>query len=468
MKKTLFTAGVCFCALAFLVGVMSCSSDSSSSEGEAEDSEEAGEGDTTTGTGSTSDGSSSDESTQTTQGSITDTPEGYAGATWELDAEELTAVTVSTKSDLVSYAKKGGYLIWVDGMIDMSEGYLPEDNSDEAGNLSSFIKTYTDGSYTTWTDWRTAYAAACTTSSDDETGDDTLDGYQDDMVAAWKALIKLTVKSNTMIIGKDTDSCIKGGMISISGESDIAIRNLVIEDAFDPFPHHEKNDGYNAEYDGICIQGDSSNIWVDHCTLKDTMSLAYVMTGGDDGTSEKWQTYDGLLDIKGTGANISVSYCKFQDHDKTSLIGSSDSEGDASTRLITYHHNYFYNCGQRLPMVRNTTFHLYNNYFDASDPTYTQQYAVGVRAGSTVYSENNYFGSGIKYSFNAQSSSAGTLYSSGDSDNSSKGVNTKYVESSGESLFSSSVGTYSYTAESASDAKTTVTTYAGATLVFSE
>ena len=312
MKKTLQSFACLCAALAFVL--VSCSGDDDESESSSESlieqdestsqsGDSSGESNSSSSTDQEGDSSSS-ESTQTIAGDITDTPEGYAGTLWELDASKLTAVTVSTKADLVAYAKKGGYLIWVDGVIDMSEGYLPCDSEDSGGNLNSFIKTYTEGSYITWTAWREAYAAACSTSTDDETGDDTLDGYQDKLTAAWKALIKLAVKSNTMIVGKGTDCAIKGGMISISGESDIAIRNLVIQDAFDPFPHHEKNDGYNAEYDGVCIQGDSANIWVDHCTLEDTMSLAYVMTGGGDGESEKWQTYDGLLDIKGTGEAV--------------------------------------------------------------------------------------------------------------------------------------------------------------------
>ena len=400
-------------------------------------------------------------------GDDTETVSGYAALNWSLDASSLTQVTVTSKNDLVTYAETGNYLIYVSGMIDMSEGSLPSDNTDSSGNLSSFISTNTSGAYSSWTTWRDAFAKACTTSSDNTTNDSTINGYQTALVKAWKSLIRLDVASNTMIVGLDSNSGIKGGYISISGKSNIVIRNLVIQDAFDPFPHHESGDGYNAEYDGIGIQGSSSNIWIDHCTFKDTMALAYVSTGGS--TSEKWQTYDGLLDIKNSSTYITVSYCKFMDHDKTSLIGSSDSDGDSSSRMITYHHNYFYNCAQRLPMVRNTTFHMYNNCFDSSSSApYTQSYAVGVRSGAIVYSENNYFGSGIKYSFTASSSSKGTLYQSGDSDSSSSGKNSSYISSRGSTKFSSAVNAYTYTPQTASEAKTTVTAEdgAGATLTF--
>lgn len=385
-----------------------------------------------------------------------DTPTGYASTSWSTSAS--TAVTVSTKSDLVKYAKTGGYIIYVNGMIDMSEGYLPSKAGGTSDSLDSLVKSKTASAYTTYSAWKDAYAAACSTSTEDGEKDSSNSSLYTTLWTlnnAYKAIIQLNIASNTTIIGLTDESGIKGGTLSISGVQNVVLRNLTIQDAYDPFPHHEKDDGYNAQFDCITIQGSSTqSIWIDHCTFKDTMELSYVSTGGS--ISEKWQTYDGLLDIKGLGKYITVSYCKFMDHDKTSLIGSSDSEGSSSTRLITYHHNYFYNCGQRLPMVRNTTLHLYNNFYSASDPHYTQQYAVGVRKGCIIYAENNYFDSGIKYSFK---NSDGSLYSSGNTDNASKGCDSTVT---GSTLFSSAVNAYSYTADSASDVPSLAKANAGA------
>ncbi len=386
-----------------------------------------------------------------------DTPTGYAGTSWSTSAS--TVVTVSTKSDLVKYAKNGGYIIYVSGMIDMSEGYLPSEGGGTSDNLDSFVKSKTSSDYTTYSAWKSAYAAACSTRTEDgdssSTSKSSLYSTLWTLNNAYKSIIQLNIASNTTIIGLTDESGIKGGTLSISGVKNVVLRNLTIQDAYDPFPHHEEEDGYNAQFDCITIQGsDTQSIWIDHCTFKDTMELSYVSTGGS--TTEKWQTYDGLLDIKGLGKYITVSYCKFMDHDKTSLIGSSDSEGDSSTRLITYHHNYFYNCGQRLPMVRNTTLHLYNNFYSASSPHYPQQYAVGVRKGCIIYAENNYFDSGIKYSFK---NSDGSLYSSGNKDSSSSGCNSTVT---GSTLFSSAVNAYSYTADSASDVPTLAKANAGA------
>ncbi|WP_191015973.1 pectate lyase family protein [Treponema zioleckii] len=398
---------------------------------------------------SSSSGSNSSSSSSSASISASDSPVGFASI-----SKPSKSVTVSNRADLIKYAKAGGYVVYISGMIDMSNGYLPSSAGGSTSGLDSLVKSNTSGKYTSYSSFKTAYAKGCTTSTNDKSSSSpssSLGSYLWACNSAYGEIIKLNVASNTQLIGLDSSSGIKGGMINISSVSNVAIRNLTIQDAYDPFPHHEANDGYNAQWDCVVIQGSSSNIWIDHNTFKDSMGLSYVSTNGS--TSEKWQTYDGLCDMKGSIKNIVISYNKFQDHDKTMLIGSSDSDGSNSTRTITLHHNYFYNCGQRLPMVRNTRLHLFNNYYDASSPTYTQQYAVGVRKNALIVAENNYFGSGINYSFK---DSYGTLYSSGNSDNSKKGCSSSTSSSKPFSV------SYSYNAESASSAKSTVQSYAGA------
>lgn len=107
---------------------------------------------------------------------------------------------------------------------------------------------------------------------------------------------------------------------------------------------------------------------------------------------------------------------------------------------------------QRLPMVRNAKLHIFNNYYHASSPTYTQQYAVGVRANALIIAENNIFTSGIKYSFK---DSYGTLYSSGNFDSSSSGCNSTTTSSKPFTV------SYSYSLDSTSTATSNVTSYAG-------
>ncbi len=104
---------------------------------------------------------------------------------------------------------------------------------------------------------------------------------------------------------------------------------------------------------------------------------------------------DGSCDFK-RGRYYTLSYNYFVDCHKTNLIGS----GDSSLQFdITFHHNYWENCGSRMPLVRNTNLHFYNNYI-SNDISLTYgstgtklglSYVSSVRANSFVFTENNYY-----------------------------------------------------------------------------
>ena len=274
---------------------------------------------------------------------------------------------------------------------------------------------------------------------------------------AWKKQIQLVVSSNTTIIGLNENSGIKGGTISIKDASNIALRNLTIQDAFDPFPKMEGGDGYNAEWDGIVIDN-SKNVWIDHCTFEDTICLKdedldkVTPSDGETGKN-KWQTYDGLLDVKNASDYVTISYCLFKNHDKTSIIGSGDGEtGDEGHLTVTFNNNYYLNCTQRLPRVRFGKVHAYNNYYTTDGKGRSNSYCFGVGYNAKIYSEANYFGDGVGSASNMMKESMpGKIYSTGD------------YNYSGVS--SSSVGwtpSYTYTPLSAADAKADVIENAGA------
>ena len=414
--------------------------------------------------GGESGGSGSGESGGETGSNViskNDTPTGFAN----IDVSKMTKiVTVSSKADFKKYVEAGGYIVYVSGTIDLSEGMLPTEAGGSTSALDAFVKAQSGGAYTSYKAFIDAYTNSCTNSSNHKdnpkksswaactvSGDTatTLMNQMWYLNTNYGNAITIKPKSNTMVIGLDENAEIYGGCFNISSVNNVAVRNVKIRDAYDPFPHHEKGDGFNAQHDCIVIQGSSYNIWIDHCTLQDSYHCAKAANG------EKFQTYDGLLDMKNNTYNLTVSYCKFQDHDKTMLIGSSSTDGSNETRTITLHHNYFLNCGQRLPMVRNTKLHNFNNYYDTDSNKYwTQQYAVGVRENALIVSENNYFGTGVKYSYK---DSDGTLYHSGDVDNSSGKITTTTVTST-----KPFTPTYSYTPDAAADLPTLIPENAGA------
>ena len=228
------------------------------------------------------------------------------------------------------------------------------------------------------------------------------------------------------------------------------MRNLIIQDAYDPFPQIEKGDGFNANYDAIEISGGSKYVWIDHCTLRDTISKTdsdFDTVTLKDGAEKKYQVFDGLCDIKQASDFITVSYCKFMDHDKTQLIGhSADYTDDTNHQTITLHNNYYLNCGQRLPMVRFSTIHIYNNYYDTDGTGRKNSYCIGLRENNKVYAENNYFGN-----VTPVSNSQGSYYFTG---------NYGY-DNTGSAAWTPS-NYYTYTPLSAAEAKADVIENAGA------
>ncbi|MBQ7881179.1 MAG: Ig-like domain-containing protein [Treponema sp.] len=390
---------------------------------------------------------------------VTDVPTGWAStsANSSFGGNGKTVYTVSSRSDLISKATTGNCIIYVEGMIDMTEGMLPSSGTTSTTKLDEFIANKTSGQKITassYAEWKTKYAANVV-SAEDESGD--IATVRKVLQNAWKTQIQLVIGSNTTIIGLGENSGIKGGTISIKDASNIALRNLNIQDAFDPFPHMEGGDGYNAEWDGIVIDN-SKNIWIDHCTFEDTICLKdedldkVTPSDGETGKN-KWQTYDGLLDVKKASDYVTISYCLFKNHDKTSIIGSGDGEtGDEGHLTVTFNNNYYLNCTQRLPRVRFGKVHAYNNYYTTDGNGRSNSYCFGVGYNAKIYSEANYFGASVgSASKMMDNSKPGKIYSTGD-------YNYTGVSSSSVDWTPS----YTYTPLSAAEAKADVTENAGA------
>lgn len=403
-----------------------------------------------------------------------DTPLGFAGVNYAMPTF-TNVVTVKTRNELINAIKKENSLIYIDGMIDMSdEGSGSKLPAEGASNIAvssvmdSWIASKTSNAYTTYAAWVEAYAAACstTTNDKDKTPEEGSHSSLYDTVwklnNAWNLVIQLNLKSNTTIIGLGNNSGIRGGTISISGIENVVIRNLTLVDAIDMFPHHEYKDGFNAQFDCITIQGsNTANIWIDHCTMKDTLVMQHVQSG----TKEKWQNYDGLCDIKGDGKGITVSNCHMYHHDKTMLVGSSDSEGDNTARKLSIINNHFDTCVQRLPMARNSQFHVLNNWYtfdtaqSVGDGKSRGDYCIGARKGALIYSEANYFDSNMQYSIrgNEKTASTAKVYDTGSVDKNTKKTNEYTAVDSAPFTVP-----YSYEPMTAENAKTYVAANAGA------
>jgi pectate lyase len=215
---------------------------------------------------------------------------------------------------------------------------------------------------------------------------------------AQQARVRIRVGSNTTIVGLGKHARIKGAWLDIRGQagvpdsrSNIIIRNITFQDTYDCFPEWSPDDGengaWNAQYDSISLR-DANNVWIDHNTFEDRATR-------DDRQPRYfgvlYQVHDGLVDITNASDLVTVSWNVFRNHDKTMLIGSSDSAtADRGKLRVTLHHNLFDNIGQRAPRVRYGQVHIYNNFYRVQHlPTYAYSWGVGIE--SAIYAENNFF-----------------------------------------------------------------------------
>jgi pectate lyase len=140
------------------------------------------------------------------------------------------------------------------------------------------------------------------------------------------------VGSHKTIVGGAEGATLVGGGLHLKRAENVILRNLAIREA----------------PDGIGIEMGSRHVWIDHCDLSNCR--------------------DGLLDVKRGSDLVTVSWCRFHDHHKTSLVGHSDKDDiramDTGHLRVTYHHNFFDRTQTRHPRVRFAEpVHVFNNLF---------------------------------------------------------------------------------------------------------
>lgn len=139
---------------------------------------------------------------------------------------------------------------------------------------------------------------------------------------------------------------------------------------------------YQYTEDAIGFEGGSNsdinygNYWIHQCTFDIGVNHWDVCYEADKGDG------DGSTDVKYCH-NVTIDYCRYNGTHKTNLIGSSDS---ALQYNITLHHNYYNECGSRMPLVRQANIHIYNNYYYKST-----SYCSSIRANAFAFIENNYY-----------------------------------------------------------------------------
>ncbi|MGY5354666.1 pectate lyase family protein [Wenyingzhuangia sp. IMCC45467] len=172
---------------------------------------------------------------------------------------------------------------------------------------------------------------------------------------------KQNENSHITLEGVGNDAVADGWGIRVKNATNIEIRNIGSMNC-------NSNEG-----DNIGLQQNNDHIWVHN------VDFFYGDAGGDSDQAKG----DGALDCK-KSTYVTFSYNHFWDSGKSNLLGLS--EGADPNLFITYHHNWYDHSDSRHPRVRYYSAHVYNNYYDGNS-----KYGIGSTLGSSVFSENNYF-----------------------------------------------------------------------------
>ena len=165
---------------------------------------------------------------------------------------------------------------------------------------------------------------------------------------------------NLTIEGIGNDTTMNGFGIVIKNSSNVEIRNL-------GFMNCNSKEG-----DDCGLQQSNDHIWVHNC------DFFY----GDAGSDADQIKGDGALDTK-KSTYVTHSYNHFWDNGKCNLQGMKE---ETAQNYITYHHNWYDHSDSRHPRVRTCTVHIYNNYFDGN-----AKYGIASAMGASIFAENNYF-----------------------------------------------------------------------------
>lgn len=161
----------------------------------------------------------------------------------------------------------------------------------------------------------------------------------------------LDVGSNTTLRGIN-GAVLDGFGLKVSGVHNVIIENLTFT---------------NSRDDGVTIENQAHHVWVHHNHFLHPIN-------------------DGSVDSRRDSSHITIAWNIFENTDKTSLIGSNDTEFESRDSWITYHHNWFKSTVQRNPRVRFAQVHLFNNYYEQ-----IQSYgAVSIQFAQIVANGNHF------------------------------------------------------------------------------
>jgi pectinesterase len=175
---------------------------------------------------------------------------------------------------------------------------------------------------------------------------------------------EIKVQSDKTIVGAGTAGHIVGGGFFLGqGVHNVIIRNLTIRDAYQGIWNDKDHD-----FDAVQMDG-AHHVWIDHNNLR--------------------HMADGLIDVRKDSTNVTVSWNKLSQNNKTFGIGWTENVKTD----ITIHHNWIRETEQRNPSTDNAAHaHLYNNFLeDVAGTDIKSSYGNYSRGRTAMVLENSYF-----------------------------------------------------------------------------
>ncbi|WP_210577724.1 pectinesterase family protein [Streptomyces sp. GESEQ-4] len=175
---------------------------------------------------------------------------------------------------------------------------------------------------------------------------------------------EIKVASDKTIVGAGTSGHIVGGGFFLgSGVHNVIIRNLTIRDAYQGIWNDKDHD-----FDAVQMDG-AHHVWIDHNDLR--------------------HMADGLIDVRKDSTNVTVSWNKLSQNNKTFGIGWTENVKTD----ITIHHNWIRETEQRNPSTDNAAHaHLYNNFLeDVAGTDIKSSYGNYARGKTKMVLENSSF-----------------------------------------------------------------------------
>lgn len=133
--------------------------------------------------------------------------------------------------------------------------------------------------------------------------------------------------------------------------------------------------------DGVQIMNGSSDIVIFHCSFDNEGLMPFKEDIPDETISVVWGATD-----------VTISWCRFANHDKVMLIGNGDAPAEIDRNIrVTFHHNLFENTGRRHPFMRYGQVDMYNNIIRNWRPYLAHTYGTRAQSNGEILSEANYY-----------------------------------------------------------------------------